>query len=511
MFTKSQELPASGGLESLRFAHLRGRTFIRPDGCPKKLIMRVRTAYAKLSQKGGEQEQKYSRFGGLLIGDRRRNSELMLVDKKYISVKFSHPKLKKRHNELAVLYDIGSYLTSSLGLKEILDRAILKVREYFRVDAVRIYLMDEANEWLQLAAYKGIPKKQVEALRSIHIREGFSGKAARTKSFIAQRVADLENGARAALLRNRGFKVIICVPLIVKDRVMGVMNLASKRMIPLSQQKIDLLVAIGNQIAVAVNVAGLYRDIQEKAKEVRQKKDDLEFFAYTVSHDLKNPAVGIAGFVRLLARKYDDRLDEKGRKYCDQIKKAAQQIERFTTDINDYIKFQKIPLNIQKANVKSVLKLIKEEMSPILTERNIAWSEPESMPYVMADQLAITRVFRNLIDNALKHAGDKLTEIAIGYDQNDQFHVFSVTNDGVTISELDSELIFQVFRRPAASGHVEGSGLGLAIVKEIAEAHGGKVWLESQLQEGTTFYVSLAKRLRQGSRRIRQDRTAATR
>jgi len=419
----------------------------------------------------------------------------MLVDKRYISTKFSHTKLKKRHKELAVLYDIGSDLTSSLGLEEVLDRAILKVREHFKVYAVRIYLMDRTERCLELVAYKGIEEEQLEGLRKIRISEGFSGKAARTKSFIAQRISDLEDRTRAALLQSKGFKVIICVPLIVKDKVVGVMNLSSKRMISLTEPKIDLLIAMGNQIAIAVNVARLYEDIRKKAAEIRKKKDDLEFFAYTISHDLKNPAIGISGFAKLLAEKYEDRLDEKGIRYCKQIRKAAEQIEIFTEDINEYIKSKRVSFNIERTNIKRIIRHIRNEVSPVLKERNIAWSEPDTIPEVMADQMAITRAFRNLIDNALKHAGKNLNRIDIGYDQDKYFHIFSFSNDGAAMKNKNSEVIFQMFRRLPASEQTEGSGLGLTIVKEIVEAHNGKVWFESEPKKGTTFYVSISKDL----------------
>lgn len=419
----------------------------------------------------------------------------MLIDKKYISVKFSESKLKKRHKELAVLYDIGSDLTSSLGLTEILDRAIVKVREHFKEDAVRIYLMDEGKQYLDLVAYKGISREKVEELRRIRISEGFSGKAARTRSFIAQRVSDLQNGRRAALLRSKGFEVIICIPLIVKDEVVGVMNLASKRMVSLSQEKIDLLVAIGNQIAIAVNVAKLYEEIREKAEEIRQNKDDLEFFAYTVSHDLKNPAIGIAGFARRLGEKYCDKLDGRGKRYCQQIEKAARQIETFTRDINEYIKSKKVSFNMQKVDVKQIIKHLRDEVSAELKERNITWTEPDTIPKVTADHLAMVRVFRNLIDNALKHAGRNLTKIAVGYDQDKEFHVFSVSNDGLAMKKKDAEVVFQMFHRLPESKHIEGSGMGLAIAKEIMNAHGGRIWVDSSPRKGTTFYISISKAL----------------
>jgi K+-sensing histidine kinase KdpD len=418
---------------------------------------------------------------------------VMLVEKKYISIRFSQAKLKERHKELAVLHDIASDLTKSLSLTEILDRAILKVRKHFKVDAVRIYLMDESNQHLKLVAHKGISKRHLEGLREMRVGQGFSGMAARTKSFVAQRVSDLENGARAALLHQKGFEVVICVPLIVKEKVVGVLNLAVKRLISLNEKKVDLLLAIGNQIAVAVRVAAMYEDVLNKSAELERKKDELEFFAYAISHDLKNPAIGVAGFARLLTERYGTMLDEKGIQYCQQIRNAAEQIVTFTREINEYIQSAKVCFHVKNTDVKRILKHIREEIAPTLKERGIEWSEPANIPEVMADELAITRVFRNLIDNALKHGGKDLDKIAVGYKEEVDAHIFSFANNGLPMKKGDSSLVFQMFGRLPGAKDTEGSGLGLTIVKEIVEAHNGAVWFESGEKKGTIFYVSLPK------------------
>ena len=117
------------------------------------------------------------------------------------------------------------------------------------------------------------------------------------------------------------------------------------------------------------------------------------------------------------------------------------------------------------------------------------------MVNIKADRLSMLRVFRNFVDNALKYGGDALSEIRIGYEESDEFHTFSVTDDGAGISGGDYEKIFGLFRREEASKAIEGAGLGLAIVKELAERHRGRVWAESGRQEGTTFYMSVSKNL----------------
>ena len=111
------------------------------------------------------------------------------------------------------------------------------------------------------------------------------------------------------------------------------------------------------------------------------------------------------------------------------------------------------------------------------------------------DKLSITRVMRNLVDNALKYGGEDLHEIRIGYRETDEFHVFSVHDDGVGLKTADDENIFGLFKREKTSQGIQGTGLGLAIVKEIAEQHGGKVWVEPGQEKGTTFSLSISKHL----------------
>jgi signal transduction histidine kinase len=135
------------------------------------------------------------------------------------------------------------------------------------------------------------------------------------------------------------------------------------------------------------------------------------------------------------------------------------------------------------------------DFSAQLSLRRIALFAPESEVEVKADRLSILRIFRNLIDNALKHGGESLTRISIGYEDSESSHIFSVSDDGKGLKETDSKKIFGLFQRNETSRGVEGAGLGLAIVKEIAEQHGGSVWVEPRDKKGITFYISISKNL----------------
>ncbi len=417
----------------------------------------------------------------------------MLTKKKYISVKVHDSKLKERSRELSILLEMSNLLSTSMDLKSLLAGALSKVLEHFDMDAGRIYLMDDGGQYLYLVSHQGIETKGLEKLS---LDEGFSGKAARTKSFIAQHVSELEDRERANLLVCKGLKIIICVPLINMDKVEGVMNLGTGKMIKLDQGKIDLLTAIGNQIAVAANNVKLYENLQNKIKNLNEKKDMIKFFAYSISHDLKSPAVGIYGLSRRLQEKYAPFLDEKGKVYCTQILKAAEQMVDLVEKVNAYIITKEIPSHFEKIKVKEITEEVRGEFSSKLKERQIRWTEPDSLPEIIADRLSLSRVLRNFVDNALKYGGEDMRELKIGYEEDEVSHILSFSDDGVGIKSGDKGKIFERFQRDDTSHRTAGSGLGLAIVKEIAEIHSGQTWVDNNATKGVTFYISISKDLK---------------
>ena len=239
-------------------------------------------------------------------------------------------------------------------------------------------------------------------------------------------------------------------------------------------------------------------DVTERKRAqqaLRQSSEELKFFAYSVMHDLKSPAIGIYGLTELLHKHYKDALDERGKSYCDQILKASVHVAALIEKINVYIATKESPLKIEQINIKDILQMVREEFSPRLAVRQVKWLEPDAMVEVKADQLSILRVFRNFVDNALKYGGEELSEIRIGYEESEEFHTLSISDDGAGVREGDYERIFAAFRRGETYKAVEGVGLGLAIVAEIAERHGGRVWAKSRNDRWTKFHISIAKDL----------------
>jgi PAS domain S-box-containing protein len=237
-------------------------------------------------------------------------------------------------------------------------------------------------------------------------------------------------------------------------------------------------------------------DRKHLEKALSETSEKIKVFAYSVSHDLKSPAIGLYGLTKKFHKDYADILDEKGQKYCEQILKTAEQIAGLVEQINIFVTTKEAPLTVEGLDLKEAFKLIKEEFSTQLTIREIEWLEPEDIPEIKADRLCIIRALRNLVDNALKYGGEGLSEINIAYKGSAEFHILSIKDNGIGLREQNAHQdIFAPFIRKKTSKGIEGSGLGLNIVREIAEKHGGQVWLEPGRERGTTFYFSISKNL----------------
>jgi len=415
--------------------------------------------------------------------------------KKYITLDVNRAGVKSRSPELSLLFEINDVLSTPLELKQVLQRALSKVLAFFQIDSGRIYLLNPDGTRLELVSHQGIDPRGLE---DVSIRTGFSGKAVRAQSFIAQHVSDLEDRERVHLLKKKGLEVIMCVPLITRNSVLGVMNLSAKKDIALAYGKIDLLITIGNQIAVAVDNARLYRDLEENLAALKEKKEMITFFAYSISHDLKSPAASLYALANRLKEKYSAGLDPKGLEHCDLILRTSRQMLTLVEMINAYIAAKEAPLHLEEVPVGEVVEGVAKEFSHETRKRHIQIVVSENLPLIIADRIGLTRVFRNLFDNALKYGGDGLSEICIDYRREGGFHLFSFGDDGVGLADQDEERLFELFERRKHSRGITGTGMGLAIVKEMVKRHGGRIWVDTAYRKGARFNLSISEDLKPG-------------
>lgn len=231
-------------------------------------------------------------------------------------------------------------------------------------------------------------------------------------------------------------------------------------------------------------------------EELKEGAEKLKFFAYSIAHDLKSPAIGLHGITNLLHRRYAEELDADGQRFCDQIVLASEKIVALVDKINLYIQTRESNLELETIKLSDILKTVKEEFSPRLSLRQITWVEPEDDKEIRVDRLSMIRIMRNIVDNALKYGGDELSEIRVDYQLSNEHHIIGICDDGRGIDKEKCERLFDAFYRDSStSKEAIGAGLGLSIVKEMAEKHGGKAWAEAQQDRGVGFYISISKKL----------------
>ncbi|HOV88119.1 MAG TPA: PAS domain S-box protein [Syntrophobacteraceae bacterium] len=253
-----------------------------------------------------------------------------------------------------------------------------------------------------------------------------------------------------------------------------------------------------NETGEIQGVFAVARDITRRRQVERaleESSEKLKLFAYSVAHDLKSPAIGVYGLTKRLARHAGDAFDEKSRSYCDQILKLSEHIAALVDKINVYIATKETRPTIEAVKISEIFHMIEDEFSAQLSIREIQWIRPEVPVEIKADRLGMVRAFRNFMDNSLKYGGERLRKIRIGYEESEDLHIFSFSDDGKGMADQDPEKIFKAFQRLGTSEGTLGAGLGLTIVKEIAEQHGGNVWLGPMDKKGITFYFSISKSL----------------
>jgi len=233
--------------------------------------------------------------------------------------------------------------------------------------------------------------------------------------------------------------------------------------------------------------------VAQRTEELARSNKDLEQFAYVASHDLQEPLRAVSGFVVLLQQRYQGKLDEKADGY---IANAVDGAARMQSLIGDLLAYSRVgtrggtlaPTAAQDSfdNARRNLAASIRDAGAVIT------SDP--MPIVPGDALQLTQLFQNLIGNAVKFRGDRRPEIHVGARREQDQWLFWVRDNGIGVAPEYADRIFLIFQRLHTRKKYAGTGIGLAICKKIVERHGGKIWVESQPDEGATFYFTISER-----------------
>jgi light-regulated signal transduction histidine kinase (bacteriophytochrome) len=227
-----------------------------------------------------------------------------------------------------------------------------------------------------------------------------------------------------------------------------------------------------------------------QAEELTRSNRDLEQFAYVASHDLQEPLRKVASFCQLLQRRYAGQLDERADQYIAFAVDGAQRMQRLINDLLAFSRIGRITAGFTEVDLDRVLSEVAAQLEGRAGEdAEITWTE---LPTVEGEEPLLTTLFINLIGNSLKFRRPGVTPVVrITAERHDMEWRLTVRDNGIGIESEFADKVFVIFQRLHARDAYEGTGIGLAIVKKIVEYHGGRIWLDPDVSEGTSISFTL--------------------
>jgi PAS domain S-box-containing protein len=226
--------------------------------------------------------------------------------------------------------------------------------------------------------------------------------------------------------------------------------------------------------------------------ELKRSNDELQQFAYVASHDLQEPLRMVRAYLALLNKKFGDELPPQAKEY---MSTAIEGAERMRQLVDDLLAFSRVDTKGKKFSLVDMNEVANEVIQELRMSIDEAKAEVVvgTLPTVLGDETQMTQLITNLVSNAIKFHGDAPPKIEIYSNERWNEHVFAVRDNGIGIDPSYNERVFQMFQRLHTRDEYPGTGIGLAISKKIVERHGGRIWVESELGKGATFFFTIPR------------------
>ena len=236
----------------------------------------------------------------------------------------------------------------------------------------------------------------------------------------------------------------------------------------------------------------LETQLEERARELARSNSELQQFAYVASHDLQEPLRMVTGYLALLQKRCNDQLDDQAREYVRFAEEGAARARNLVRDLLEYSRVGSRQVSLSEADMEHLCDLACTNLREQIREEN-AVIDRGPLPILLVDEVQMVALLQNLINNAIKFHGSSPPRVNIRCREESDEWVFCVRDNGIGIGPQHQERIFEIFQRLHGVGEYPGSGIGLAICKKIVERHGGCLWVESCIGEGSAFFFTLPK------------------
>ena len=409
--------------------------------------------------------------------------------------------LTRSVGELEALGEVGRAISSTLDLERVLDTIVSRANELAGADGGAIYEYEDTTGRFHLRATHNFAADFVALLRQTPLEpgEGAVGRAGTTREPV--QVADIADAGgytsrvRDALLGG-GYRALLAVPLLSEDEVVGALVVNRRQPGEFSPRAVELLRTFATQSALAIQNARLFREIEDKSRELEAANRHKDEFLASMSHELRTPLNAVIGFSEVLLEKMFGDVNAKQEEYLNDILASGRHLLSLINDILDLAKIEagRMEIDVEEFDlapaIDNALVLIRERATrkSLVLETRLA----AGLGSVRGDQRKIKQVLVNLLSNAVKFTPEG-GRIEVAAERVDGHVEVAVTDTGIGIAPEDHDAVFEEFRQVGtdyAKKH-EGTGLGLALSRKFVELHGGRIWLKSRPGEGSTFTFTI--------------------
>ena len=412
--------------------------------------------------------------------------------------------LTRSVDQLTALSEVGRAVSSTLDLGTVLTTIVSRAVQLSRLDGGVVFEYDGAAEEFVNRAATETGGALAEARRATRIRKG-DGMVGRTAITLEPaQVPDItvlgayDSPLRVNLIES-GVRAILAVPMVREDRLIGCLVVSRNRPGDFPAEAVELLRTFATQSALAIQNARLFKEIEDKSRQLEAASRHKSEFLANMSHELRTPLNAIIGFSEVLGERMFGALNEKQEEYLKDIHASGQHLLSLINDILDLSKIEAGRMELEltdfdlPATLDNALTLVRERAG----RRGIALvlTVDERLAQVRADERKVRQVVLNLLSNAIKFTpeGGGIDVRAVPVDGMVEI---SVRDTGVGIAPEDQEAIFEEFRQVGtAAKKVEGTGLGLALSRKFVDLHGGRIWVTSQVGTGSAFTFTIPTRV----------------
>jgi GAF domain-containing protein len=396
---------------------------------------------------------------------------------------------------------------SAFDLKSVLDTLVESAARLCEADFGHI-ARPKTDGSFQMEANFGMSPEFIAEITSVPHRPGRGsaiGRALLERDTV--HIHDVQADPEYEMTRIRkvgGFRTLLGVPLVREGTPIGVFALGRTTVRPFTNAQIALVSTFADQAVIAIENVRLFDEIQDKSRQLEEASQHKSRFLANMSHELRTPLNAILGYTELIQDSVYGEPPEKMRSVLERIQRNGKHLLGLINDVLDLSKIEagQLVLNLDDYSIRDVVLGVYSAVEPLAVNKNLAFKVemPKELPTGRGDERRLTQVLLNLVGNAIKFT-DK-GEVSIRASASNGSYNLAVLDTGPGISEADQSKLFQEFQQADSSitKAKGGTGLGLAISRRIVEMHGGRIWVESRLGQGSIFSLTLPIKVEQATR-----------